>query len=290
MNTIFSYPKFTSCVNYQPETSYGFTLWELPQTTEFTQYRKQGNHLFFVLSGRMDVSCDQFKHIIIHAGELLLLPASSDCSCRMITPVKAVIFAFDTVISLCDRHMLRNLAKNMENLPYSLRPFPIKEILEQYLNLLILFLRKGINCNHFQEEKFKELFIIFRFCYDKKELAELFYPLISCDIDFKSNVLNNYLKASTAKSLAKSMGYTVSDFRNKFFLNFGQPVYQWMQEQKKNKLLFRLKTDDINLSTLAEEYGFSSVSHLNKFCKTQFGMPPSELKEILRREEVTSRI
>lgn len=176
------------------------------------------------------------------------------------------------------------LAEKSEGINYALQALKIHDLLKDYILLLIRYIQKGVNCYHLHEEKQQELFILLRACYTREEILFFFYPLITHDMDFRQIVLERYLEAKNVKEFARLTGYNISDFRNKFLVNFGEPVYQWMQKRKSNSIKFKLITENTDIATLSDEFGFSSPAHFNKFCKKVFGMPPAKLRKQLRSQ------
>ena len=77
------------------------------------------------------------------------------------------------------------------------------------------------------------------------------------------------------------MGYGINSFRVKFKKNFGIPSYQWLLNEKAKRILKCLTTEGEDFKSIIDDFDFSSHSHFYKFCKTQFGLTPEELKKKL---------
>ena len=86
---------------------------------------------------------------------------------------------------------------------------------------------------------------------------------------------------SYVKELANLMGYGINSFRVKFKENFGIPAYQWLLNEKAKRILKCLTTEGEDFKSIIDDFDFSSHSHFYKFCKTQFGLTPEELKKKL---------
>lgn len=281
---IFTVPQFSSCLNYLPDFFNGFTYWELKEGETSIQANKENNHIIFVINGQLSITCDQFENIPVHKEEMIFLPNNSNCSYKVLSASQMIVFSFDRFRNQCDKYTFQKLAEKTEEMNYILRAVSIRDLLKDYILLLIRYLQRGLNCPHLHEEKQQELFILLRACYTKQEILYFFHPLITHNIDFKQIVLEQYPKAKNVGELARLSGYNLSDFRNKFLVNFGEPAYQWMQKRKSSSIKFRLITENTDIATISDEFGFSSPAHFNKFCKKQFGVPPALLRKQLKAQ------
>lgn len=281
---IFASPQVSSCVNYLSDSIYGFSYWELNEGEVFTLTNKKNNHIIFVITGQLSINCDQFDNIPVCREEMIFLPNKSDCGYKVLSASKILVFTFDRFRNQCDKYTFQMLAEKSEGINYALQALKIHDLLKDYILLLIRYIQKGVNCYHLHEEKQQELFILLRACYTREEILFFFYPLITHDMDFRQIVLERYLEAKNVKEFARLTGYNISDFRNKFLVNFGEPAYQWMQKRKSNSIRFKLITENADIATLSDELGFSSPAHFNKFCKKVFGIPPAKLRKQLRSQ------
>ena len=73
----------------------------------------------------------------------------------------------------------------------------------------------------------------------------------------------NYDKVKTVEEFAELGGYTATTFRRIFTSVFHQPVYEWMQERRKEGILYELRHTDFTISEICYKYGFESLPH---FC------------------------
>ena len=158
---------------------------------------------------------------------------------------------------------------------------PIKRVIIRFLSLLDIYLREGGYPNHFFELKRQELFFLLFFYYKENDLARFLQSVLSKDIQFKKEVMNNYLKAKNVQELAKSVNYSTSGFIKKFQKCFNESPYKWMQKQKAKHISFEINHGIKSLQEIANEYNFSSYQHFSVFCKTQFGVPPTSILEKL---------
>ncbi len=101
-------------------------------------------------------------------------------------------------------------------------------------------------------------------------------------VDFKSFVMANYLKVESVEEFARLGGYNVSTFRKKFKAHFNESAYQWILKQKSKHIKYKISIENVAFKDIMDEYGFATPAHFNEYCKTHFGMTPSQLRESLK--------
>ena len=259
----------TSCVNYKTEEYSGFSLGQALTGENFDNQEQEikANHLIFILSGEVEITKDENEKARVHANEFVFIPISSHYVGKVILPGRYInLTFFHNNISLCDKHMLSSYLKEESDVPLYFEALPIKEPLNLFLGLLETYLQAGVSCKHLHEIKERELFIIFRTTYTKREMIRLFHPIMGKEFDFKIAVLQHKDQVYSKKELAQLLGMSNSDLQRKFIQEFGEPVSVWLQKQKNQKILSRLSYDSISIKEIAHEFGFLSASSFNKYC------------------------
>lgn len=168
--------------------------------------------------------------------------------------------------------------RNEEETP-ELEILKIKKPLLFFLSSIALYLDSQIKCNALFENKSKELFLIFRIYYDRKELYRFFSHHLTPDLLFSDLVYKHYKKVKTVKELADISMRSRSSFQRRFIHVFGIPPLQWLQKKKAEDILHDIETKNMTLKEISDVYGFYSPSHLYTFCNTHFGSSPKELQE-----------
>lgn len=130
--------------------------------------------------------------------------------------------------------------------------------------------------------KQQELFCILNSVYNQQELSTLFSSLTEQSSDFKEQILENYLKVKSVGELANLLGYGITSFRKKFKEQFGISAYSWLLKRKAKLIIYRIIIYGDEFSQIINDFDFSSPSHFNKFCKSQYGMTPCELRKRLK--------
>ena len=73
-------------------------------------------------------------------------------------------------------------------------------------------------------------------------------------------MLKNYDKVKTVEEFAELGGYTATTFRRIFTSVFHQPVYEWMQERRKEGILYELRHTDFTISVISMALNLCLIS------------------------------
>ena len=280
----------TSCVNYRTKEYGGFSLHEALAGKKIDNQKLEikANHLIFVLSGEVEIIKDEGAKVKVQANEFVFIPISSHYVGEVIQSGTYVNLSFFyNNISLCDKHMLSGYFKEEKNVPIYFEALPVREPLNQFLDLLKIYLEAGVGCKHLHEIKERELFIILRTAYTKKEIIRLFHPIIGKELDFKMGVMQHRHQVRNKKELAQLLGMSNSDLQRKFTQEFGEPVSSWLRKQRNQRILSRLSFDSVPIKEIVYELGFSSSASFSRYCKSNFGYNPTELNNKQIKENKT---
>lgn len=92
----------------------------------------------------------------------------------------------------------------------------------------------------------------------------------------QENVYNR--KLIGIKSIAEHFNISPAYFSTYFKRNFGTTYREYLEKLLLQLIKQRLQTKEIKLKQIADEFGFTDVSHLSKFFKKNEGMNQSEFK------------
>lgn len=271
-----------SCSHYLTDIKSGFSIKFLEEAVDFSTERLTSNCIIFVLDGSVSIVCNEHPLQSIAKGEMILLAKSSHVYGKVEAKSRFVVFMFDHIFHLCSKYSLQNLSAYTEKVTYTFKPFAIVPPIMRFLDMLSECLGDGLNCTYYHEIKSSEILLLYRAYYTKEELAAFFYPLVGNSIDFKTSVMSTYRDVKTVEELAMQLGYGLSNFKKKFKEEFDESAYQWMLKQKSKHIQYKLSFADVDFASIIDEFGFSSPAHFNRFCKTQYGKTPSELRKTLK--------
>lgn len=269
----------TVCSEYLSDSRVEFKYIEIEAGTTFSVEEKKEKHLFFFLEGCVRMHYNEFQEKVFSAGEMVFIPKSADCSGETLTKCCFIVHIYDAPVKLCDRASLNEIIAYSKQVQYEFKSLPICQTLNSFLLLLRSYLLDGINCMHLHEIKQRELFLIYRTYYNKRSIAELFYPILGKSLDFRSKVMRYHMNVRTVKEFSRLCGYSEAHFHELFVAEFEETPYQWMQKQKAKHIIERLTQTEMPLKEIADEFNFTSQNHFNKYCKTQFGEPAARVRQ-----------
>jgi AraC-like DNA-binding protein len=281
MENILDISKRSPCEHHISDLTIGFKCHTVESNTTFKNENKEFNHLMFLLDGDMVVSYNEFYNVPVKGGEFFLIPKQADLSVKTLLSSEVIIFSFDSFKNICDKLAFQVYWTIASRTEYLFSPLEIRYALNDFLYLLLRYLRNGLNCALMHEVKLQELFLVLRRFYSKEELANLFYPLLGKSLDFKDQVIQYYLSVNSVDELARKIGMSRTNFDIKFKNEFDSPPLQWILKQKAKHVRFSMSEPGNTLSDIMRKYNFNSPTHLNRFCKQQFGCTPSELMKKL---------
>jgi AraC-type DNA-binding domain-containing proteins len=282
MELLYKY-EHVNCLNYESGKDLTAEVVELLPGARWSTLPKM-NLFLFLLDGSISFSFGTYENVSIDKGKIIFLPVDYNFACTTKTKSTMLIIRLKDKIRFCDCYRLDNLFEQTKNkeIPDAevdgLNLLDIKDCLSPFLSQLLTIINAGVNCRYYLKMKVKELFYLFRLFYTKEELAMFFKDVLNTTTAFSSHVYMNHHKYTTMGEFAKSMNYTPAGFEKRFKQIFGVPAYKWMVQQRAKKLYHELCIGDSNLKQVAEDFGFSSTSSLNDFCKKHFSKTPGEIR------------
>ena len=268
--------KHQVCKYFFTESSSTFLLMEVQPDSFVNLDDPEYNHVIVVLKGRFRIDCDEHSNTF-GEGEIAFIPAYSKLKIEALEKSKLLTGTFEMPDDICTAKTMDNLGKLKSEIEYTFSSLRVNPPMQQYLDLLMMYLNNGIKCAHLHEIKEREFFLIFRWFYTEEEFVKLFHPIIGKALDFRATVIKNYKQAKTVDELARIVGMSRSNFDAKFKDIFGIPPKQWMLKRKALSIRHYISKPDIRISDVMREYDFESFTQFNRFCRQQFGMSPSQL-------------
>lgn len=233
-----------------------------------------------IIEGSAIVSFADFENERIGARQMMVLPAGSSLTIKAEEDLKMLVFRVDERLQLCDTYSLEKLFKNEPKKNNDHIDFLSVDIrLDAFISSLIQYYEDGLRCHSFFMMKVRELFYLFRAYYNREELTCFFRPLLSNDISFSNIILQSYKKARTVQDLADLTNYSLSGFQKKFRRVFNMSAFQWIREQRVKSIMHEINCTEKTLKEISLDFGFSSPSHFNDFCKMNFGHTPGKIRE-----------
>ncbi len=252
-----------------------------PQGTQVRLTTGDTDVLVFVLDGAIALLDGmQYPEYTIEKGKFFLKPMGRVRDMRILQDRTRVLACHFNANSInCIRHFLDRLVPYRGNSPQEgVGVLPTHPLLEEQLRSGLKMFENRYYCNHFYEIKLEELFIYLNELYSKRELCNVFYPLLGGDPDFKNFVLMNYRKTDKVNQLSNMIGMTPVTFNRRFVDAFGISAATWLRDRRKESIIRDIKLTRISFTKLSSKYGFSSPAYFTAFCRRNWEKTPKELR------------
>lgn len=235
------------------------------------------NYLLFFIKGEFTVNCNNFHNCNFIDGEMVLLPKSSSVRLFANNYSQVLIMSFHLPESSSDKTELESLATYCKNIEYTFSAIKIRYPLPLFLETLIHCLKNEMDYAYLHSLMQREFFFLLRGFYKKREIANLFYPIIGKEIIFKDFVMENYLSVDNIGDLIALSNMGRTSFFVKFKEVFGVTAKQWMLQQTKERILRKIAEPGMNVKILMDLCGFDSNAQLYRYFKEYFNCTPKQL-------------
>jgi len=260
---------------------------------EGKEWEVNTNEIIFLMKGKGRFSFTGLPLYEAKEGEFVFLPSGGSCMFTAQESSQIAIFRVQEQIKLCENYLIEKLygvsdpmnagnpsingTKDVNGMK-SLYVLKINELLQHFLDGLAVCVEGGIRCRHYFTMKIREFFLILRYYYPKEHLREFLCYILSSDTAFSEYVRKNWQKYRTVQEFSESLHMTPTQFSRKFQLVFRSHAYKWMKEKKATAIHVEISTGRKPFKMIAVENGFNTMSQFTKFCKTELGSTPSEIR------------
>lgn len=249
----------------------------------------QHNILLFILSGKIEITYNEFIGHSLSPDLVTHFTKSGKFACKIMMDTSIIIFAYSVPRTICDRSSIEDLRHYLKCKNQSFPSIIVPHLIPLFLKDVIRYAdQDGFSLYpQLHDIKERELFILFRTQIEKEDLALLFREIISDSFIFKNKVLQYYTQAKTIQELSSLCGYTQKTFSRLFKVYFNLTPHKWLQTQK-SKLIpayIAHKPED-SLIIISENFGFSSLSHFNTFCRKHYGLSAKSFRDKILSEKI----
>ncbi len=233
----------------------------------------------FVIRGKVQISVNGIKDYPIGAERIIISPMGTRFRVEAVEDTTVLVFHMKYTMQLCESFRYDSLVyEQVPNMDCELKTLGFNPAIRNFIRDLTERFNDGLRCRHYLENKLSELFFLLRAYYTKEELAAFFCRLMTSDLAFRDLIIRNYSKVRSVKELSDLAHYSEAGFHKHFKKVFGESPSDWLNREKANAVRRKLTQTQTPLKIISDEFGFSSVSHLNKFCKKHFGATPLQIR------------
>lgn len=248
------------------------------------EHFSESNSIVFILSGRIEIALHEKTQRLTKKGDFFFIPASISISCHSIKKSKVLIARTEESLHLCQSFHVEDLFNEVkynriQSEAYKLRILRMNEHLWDYAKVMEKLLGDQLKCINLLKNKIEELMILLRAYYDKEDLRDFFYFLLNPNSVFVEFVRKNWRKYKTVYDISSAMNLSPQYFSKRFKEIFNKAPSVWLQEQKAELILIEIQGTTKPFQQIAEEFGFSSQPHFNRFCNKMFNKNPNALRK-----------
>ena len=235
----------------------------------------------FVLKGTLCFFRDQIKSMsqVVMENELFFISSLHKCKVRAIDDVHLVVHACNIVAPYFHDKVIKYLQNIVLEKVKPVEVLPVYPLMRSFLDLLVDYMKQGMEIPELHRAKEYELFSLFKTCYSKHEIASFFRDALSNELRFFVSVMTHYKSCRTAKDLAVLCGYNDTMFNLLFKKCFsGETPYRWLQKRTSHEIKLKLIENILPVKQIMLEYHFKTFSHFTTFCKRNIGDTPNEIR------------
>lgn len=150
------------------------------------------------------------------------------------------------------------------------------KVIDSFVNQYLHYVDENINDSHILELKVAELIYLLLKGYP--DAKSFFVSVIRKSSDLKDIMEKLYKENYTISQLAGFSNRSLSAFKRDFTKTFHCSPAKWILQRKLSDVCFHLINTDKNVSEIAYECGFGSLSQLDKSFKKEFNTTPSAFR------------
>ncbi|WP_315068768.1 AraC family transcriptional regulator [uncultured Clostridium sp.] len=91
----------------------------------------------------------------------------------------------------------------------------------------------------------------------------------------------NLMNPVSLNDLAYLSGRSLSTFKREFQAIYNEPTFQWIRNRRLEKAKELLMNSGLSVTDVCFATGFENAAHFSKSFKKKYGVPPSEVKQLL---------
>ncbi|NDW09970.1 helix-turn-helix transcriptional regulator [Dysgonomonas sp. 520] len=239
------------------------------------------SQVVIVKEGQLSCSFAHFEDEMVCTGNFFLVPAKSDFIAKILEDSTFFTISIGNKLHLYSNFSIENLRNEDDEKSKDPAFFvlSLNKMMTDFLHLLDIYLRNGMNSQDLMEIKTTEFFYILSNFYEKKDVQSFMELYLTDDFHFREQIYLCFRKVRTVQQLAEQTHYSYSGFNKRFKKVFGVSAYSWMQTQRAQMILQELSTTNKSLKEISIDYSFVSLSHFNGFCHKELGSSPSEIRK-----------
>ncbi|MDR1758248.1 MAG: helix-turn-helix domain-containing protein [Bacteroidales bacterium] len=247
---------------------------------EIFEFKPSSNIVVFVNEGSLQITFGMFEPKVISSGEFFFHPLTNKSMIEVLTDCKATIFRFPWDVVFCEHYPMEELYSLTRNTRID-EVFVLhsNDVIKHYMNTILFYHDAGILCSYFYEAKQKEFLYLLKAFFDTEQLSHFFLPILNNDLAFANQIYQNLSNVRFVKDMVVFFNYSYSGFEKRFRRIFGMSANKWLQQERAKKIYHEINCSTKTILEIGYEFGFTSPSHFNDYCKRMFKQTPGRLRK-----------
>lgn len=254
----------------------GFEIIELVEGETIDVPHHLSHSLLYVQHGAVSITPSVGSPVCIEEGEMALITTEYEVSFKAEAASKMIAMPAAPASIVSEGCPKIGLPAGMEE---RLKVYKANNAVALCYNSIEDYLRSGLCCGELQRIKKKELFILLHASLSLQEVEAISGTPDRKGYDFIAKVQEHIQEATTVTEVADSVGLERAYFQKMFRKYFHTTPYKWMQGLRAKRAIKMLEETGTPIKAIADELGFSSISHFNSFCKKNFGHTARKIRE-----------
>lgn len=237
--------------------------------------------LCFVLEGTVCLIKNKYEPspTIVTSNEMFFITTLEECYLKAMEDCNIIIHTCNIIAPYFHDRLLNYLdGIDLDKVKTS-NTLSIHDLMRSFLDLLVDYINEDCKIMELHTAKETELFVLFKLCHTKMEIASFFHKALSQNLNFFVTVMNHYKSCRTAKELAIKCNYNEITFSRLFKECFQESAYSWLKRQTSEEIKKKLQEGNIPIKQIIFEYNFKTFSHFTTFCHRNLGGAPNTIRK-----------
>lgn len=253
-------------VSQLTEVDESFTVFHEDIGSHVTLGNIDENVIIFLLKGRIDIKKSDGSSLLLMGNRMYCMSCNhTPYHGEILHPAVYITLKTDTLLPYIDKQTIQNV-KQYKAGDDEIGTLDIQKMLRFFLASIVFLKNNDLKSNVLFALKRQELLFITRKLYPHDELIRFIKPAIVDVSEFRLEVLSKYTNSITVKELASECFMIPKTFTKYFKEEFDETPHKWIMDRKINNLNNFFFYKGASIDDILKEFGFASLSELNKFC------------------------
>ena len=280
IHKIIGSKEFSNCLTLDTGNVYnrvGFKKIHYPADKQVVINRIPLHSIVFLSKGKLNVYLQDNSKFEVTEGQMFFIAQGSKTLIDVLQESNLFMLGFEEYLAICNQDSKLDYTDYIGDEKTTINTLTLKKALIHFLESVDDILTLGIKCNAYHELKMREFFFLLKAYYTPLEVSNLMRAIFDKEFKFKDFIHSNYAQVKNANELVELSEMGRTQFFEQFKKVFGVSVKQWLIQKKAEEIQERLMEPGSSIKEVMLDFGFSSASQFNRFCRYYLGNSPSQI-------------